>query len=81
MPGKSGDPFLQLYDGNGVLLAGNDDWRNTQAAEIIGTTIPPANDFESAIIRTVTPGTYTAIVRGLNNTTGDAVVEVYALDN
>jgi hypothetical protein len=42
-------------------------------------TIPPANDVEAAIVQTLAPGSYTAIVRGVNNTTGIAVVEVYAL--
>ena len=44
------------------------------------STIPPGNDFESAIVRTLTPAAYTAIVQGVNGTTGIAVVEVYALN-
>ena len=42
--------------------------------------IPPSNDLESAIVRNLAPGNYTAIVRGVNNTTGVAVVEAYALN-
>jgi NHL repeat len=79
VPGALGDPTLELHDGNGALIAFNDNWRSDQEAEIIATTIPPSNDLESAIVRDLTPGSYTAIVRGKNNTTGVALVEVYAL--
>ena len=80
VPGALGDPTLELRDGNGALIASNDNWRCTQEAEIIATTIPPSNDLESAIVRDLAPGTYTAIVRGVNNTTGVAVVEAYDLN-
>jgi N-acetylneuraminic acid mutarotase len=80
LSGRLGDPTLELRDGSGTLLASNDNWRTTQETEIIGTGIPPANDLESAIVQTLVPGSYTAIVSGLNNTTGIAVVEAYALD-
>jgi hypothetical protein len=79
VPGKMADPTLELHDGNGTTLMQNDNWRTTQEAEIIATTIPPTNDLESAIVRTLTPGNYTAIVRGTNNSTGIAVVEAYGL--
>jgi hypothetical protein len=75
------DPTLELHDANGGLLEANDNWvdsSNKQA--IIDSTIPPTNDLESAIVRTLTPANYTAIVRGVNNSTGIAVVEVYALN-
>jgi hypothetical protein len=74
------DPKLETYDGNGTLLAANDNWRSDQEAEIIATTVPPSNDLESAIVGPATPGNYTAIVRGVNDTTGVALVEVYALN-
>jgi hypothetical protein len=79
--GALSDPILELRDGNGSLIAANDNWRSTQEAEIMATTIPPANDLESAIIATLPAGgaNYTAIVRGVNGTTGIAVVEVYTL--
>jgi predicted outer membrane repeat protein len=79
--GKLEDPTLELRDGNGGLLEENDNWiesPNKQA--ITDSTIPPSNDAESAIVRTLTPAAYTAIVRGVNDTTGIAVVEVYALN-
>ena len=81
VPGALADPTLELHDGNGALLEANDNWvdsPNKQA--IIDSTIPPTNNLESAIVRTLTPANYTAIVRGVNNTTGIAVVEVYALN-
>ena len=81
VPGALADPTLELHDGNGALLEANDNWvdsPNKQA--IIDSTIPPTNNLESAIVRTLTPANYTAIVRGANNSTGIAVVEVYALN-
>jgi len=80
VPGALANPTLELHDGNGALLATNDDWRSDQEAEIMATTIPPSDNLESAIVRTLAPGSYTAIVRGVNNTTGVALVEVYALN-
>jgi hypothetical protein len=78
--GKLENPTLELRDGNGALLEGNDDWINSANKQaIIDSTIPPTNNLESAIVRTLTPASYTAIVRGVNDTTGIAVVEVYAL--
>jgi hypothetical protein len=77
--GALADPKLEIHDGNGVLLAENDNWRSDQEADIIATTVPPSNDLESAIVGPALPGNYTAIVRGVNDTTGVALVEVYAL--
>ena len=71
---------LELYDGNGQLVAVNDNWRDTQEAEIIATGIPPSNDLESAIVGNFAAGNYTAVVRGTDNTTGIALVEVYNLN-
>jgi sugar lactone lactonase YvrE len=73
------DPTLELYDSNGVLLASNDNWKATQQAEIEATGIPPTNDAEAAIVRTFAPGSYTAIVRGKDDTTGVGLVEAYNL--
>ncbi|HEX7516373.1 MAG TPA: fibronectin type III domain-containing protein [Chthoniobacterales bacterium] len=78
--GAMGNPTLELYDGNGTLLDANDNWRSDHEAEIIATGIPPSNDLESAIVRNLTPGNYTAIVRGVSNTTGVALVEAYGLN-
>lgn len=75
------DPVLELRAENGDLLASNDNWRSGgQEQEIIDTTVPPSNDAESALVRRLAPGAYTAIVRGVSQTTGVALVEVFALD-
>jgi hypothetical protein len=79
LAGSLADPMLELHDANGLLLASNDNWRDTQEAEIAATGIPPPNDAESAILETLAPAAYTAIVRGKNETTGLALVEIYAL--
>jgi hypothetical protein len=77
---KLADPTLDLHDGNGALLQANDNWRSDQEAEIIATTLPPSNDLDSAIVRDLAPGSYTAIVRGGGNATGVALVEAYGLN-
>ena len=72
------DPMLELHQGS-ATIAINDDWKEHQA-EVEATNIPPTNDLESAIVATLTPGAYTAILKGKNNGTGIGVVEVYDLD-
>jgi CSLREA domain-containing protein len=74
------DPTLELHNGNGAVIAFNDNWKDSQQAEIQATGLAPANDLESAIVSTLAPGNYTAIVRGENNTIGVALVEVYGLN-
>jgi hypothetical protein len=78
VPDRLSDPVLELHDGNGALLASNDDWK-TNEAEIKATTIPPTDDRESALVADLAPGTYTAIVRGKNDSTGVGLVEFYNL--
>jgi hypothetical protein len=73
------DPTLELHDVNGALIAFDDNWKDSQQADIQATGIPPTDDRESAIVATLSPGNYTAIVRGVNDTTGVALVEVYNL--
>ena len=79
VPNPLQDTALELRDGTGALLASNDDWRSTQEQEIIDTGVPPTDNRESAIVATLNPGAYTGIVRGKNDTTGAALVEVYGL--
>ena len=74
------DPVLELHGPGAFVTITNNDWRDTQEAEIQATGIPPVNDRESAIVATLTPGAYTAIVRGNGNTSGVALVEVYDLN-
>ncbi len=73
------DPTLELFNGNGTSIGANDDWRSDQEQAIKDTTVPPTNDKESAIVSSLVPGAYTGIVRGKDNTTGVALVEVYGL--
>jgi hypothetical protein len=75
--GAMQDPTLELHDGSGTTIAFNDNWKDTQKAEIQATGIPPTNDRESAIVRVIPSGAYTAIVRGAHGTTGIAVVEAF----
>jgi hypothetical protein len=74
------DPTIELHYPDGTTVVINNDWRETQEAEIIATGIAPANNKESAIVATLDPGAYTAIVRGLNGSTGVGLVEGYDLD-
>jgi hypothetical protein len=79
---------LELHNGNGALIASNDNWQQTiiggiitqdQVQSIQNSGHAPMDPSESAIIANLLPGNYTAVVRGLNNTTGVALVEVYDL--
>jgi hypothetical protein len=74
-----GDPMLELRDGNGALIAANDNWRLDDEATITKTNLAPSDDLEAAIVRNLAPGNYTAIVRGKDDATGIAVAEVYQL--
>jgi hypothetical protein len=83
LAGKLADPTLELRNADGNLIRADDNWRTGgQEAEIMQSGVAPANDLESALIETLPANNaaYTAIVRGVNNTTGIAVVEVYALN-
>jgi hypothetical protein len=73
------DPTLQLIDGNGATVAFNDNWQQAPNANEIPNGFTPGDQRESAIVATLTPGNYTAIVRGSGNTTGVALVEAYHL--
>ena len=74
------DPTLELHDSSGALVAANDNWKESQQAEIQATGLAPTDDAESAVVALLPPGSYTAIVRGKENTTGVALVELYSLN-
>jgi uncharacterized repeat protein (TIGR01451 family) len=74
------DPVIELHGPGTFTTITNDNWRDTQEAQIAATGLPPTNDFESAIDATLAPGAYTAVVKGKNNTTGVALIEVYDLN-
>jgi hypothetical protein len=89
IPNPLADPVLELHDDTGALIAFNDNWMTTviggiitsdQVHEIMNSGHAPTDPSESAIIATLPPGNYTAIVRGVNNTTGVGLVEVYDLN-
>jgi hypothetical protein len=88
IPDALANPTLELHDGTGALIASNNNWRNTiiggiitsnQVHEIQASGYAPGNPLDSAIIADLPAGNYTAIVRGVNNLTGVALVEVYNL--
>jgi hypothetical protein len=82
LPGALSNPTLELHDGTGALIAHNDDWQGaTNQADIFATGIAPTNALESAILVSLTPGAYTAIVKGVSDATGPGLVEVYDLDS
>ena len=76
-PGRLEDPVIELYQqGNSDPIASNDNWRDNEA-EIAATGLQPSSDLEAAIVRTLSPGAYTAIVRGQNRSSGVGLAEVY----
>jgi hypothetical protein len=79
VPNALQNPTLELHDGSGALIDANDNWRTDQQAEILATNLAPTDDRESAILWSLPPGNYTAIVRGSGNSTGVALVEAYQL--
>ncbi|MEY2483999.1 MAG: hypothetical protein QOK24_2527 [Verrucomicrobiota bacterium] len=74
------DPILQVHDGNGVLFAQDDDWRTYQEQALIDSGLAPTDNRESAMLLSLQPGAYTAIVRGKDDSVGVGLVEVYNLD-
>jgi sugar lactone lactonase YvrE len=73
------NPMIELRDANAEIVRSNDNWRDAQQAEILGSALAPTNDLEAAIIATLAPGAYTVVVGGNNGTTGVGLVEVYNL--
>jgi YVTN family beta-propeller protein len=72
------DSVLDLRDSNGTTVASNDNWGDTQRADIEHTHLQPSNELESGIMIALPPGAYTALVSGKNGGTGVGLVEVYA---
>jgi uncharacterized delta-60 repeat protein len=74
------NPSLELHDGSGAMIAFNDDWKANEP-EIWKTGLQPKDDLESAIVTTLPPGTYTAVIQGHSGEQGIALAEVYDLDS
>ncbi len=79
--GALANPVLELHGPDGFVTITNDNWRDTQQTEIEATGIAPSNDLESAIVATLQPGAYTAIVRGISDGIGVGLVEAYDLES
>jgi hypothetical protein len=79
VPDALANPTLELHGPGEFLTMANDNWRDTQEVAIQATGIAPSHDLESAIAATLSPGAYTAVARGSNNTAGVALIEVYDL--
>jgi hypothetical protein len=75
--GLLADPIIELRNSSGVLLQQNNNWKDDQRSLIEGGPFQPTNDLESVILRTLAPGAYTAILKGVGNTTGVGTIEVY----
>ncbi len=78
--GALADPTLELHAADGSVVNSNDNWKDTQEPEIEATGLMPTNDFESAIVESLDPGAYTAVLQGKDGTTGVGLVEAYDLD-
>lgn len=81
--GALADPFLTLHQtdaqGNDQVIATNDNWQDSQLASINATGLSPVNDAEAAIILSLPPGNYTAVLTGARGATGVGLIEVYDL--
>ncbi|MEY2499631.1 MAG: hypothetical protein QOD12_3187 [Verrucomicrobiota bacterium] len=80
VPGTLSNPTLTLYNSQAQIIASNDNWQDTQGPDIAATTLAPKNPLEAAILATLQPGAYTAIVDGNGGAKGIALVEAYDLD-
>ncbi len=75
------NPMLELHNSTGAVIASNDNWIDApNRQEIINSGLAPRNNLESAILMSLNPGAYTAIVRGVSGGIGVGLAEVYDLD-
>lgn len=84
IPNPLADPVLELHSADGSLITMNDNWMDLSAGDqmtLTDNSLDPSDDLESALVQTLDPGSYTAIVRGVNDTIGVGLVEAYDLDN
>ena len=81
IPGRLQDPYLELHDSSGSAPLTNDNWRSTQEAEIQQSGLAPTDDRESAIVKRLPAGNYTAIIRGADGSPGIGLIELYDLSS
>ena len=77
--GALADPMLELQS-SGSVIATNDNWKDTQQSAVEASGVAPGHELEPAIVHTLAPGAYTAVVRGKNGGTGVGLIELYDLD-
>jgi hypothetical protein len=75
--GSLANPTLELVNSSGTVIRSNDNWKSDQRSEIEAASLAPTHDEEAALVQTIPPGAYTAVVRGNDRTTGVGLVEVY----
>jgi hypothetical protein len=81
VPGRLGNPTLELHASDGTVMISNDDWKDSpEGPEIESSGFAPSDDREAAILRTLSPGAYTGVLAGKDNSTGIALIEIYDLD-
>jgi hypothetical protein len=80
VPAPLADPTLFLFDHTGALIAANDNWKDTQQAQIQTTGLAPPNNLDAAILITLSPGAYTVFLQGKAMATGNGLAEVYDVD-
>jgi hypothetical protein len=73
------DPTLDLFDAQGSQMATDDNWKDAQEVAIEATNLAPPNELEAALLLDLSPGSYTAVVRGAKTTSGVALIEAYHL--
>jgi hypothetical protein len=74
------DPTLELHNGNGAIIAFNDNWKNDTNKSKVPQSLQPSDPRESVLYRVLAPGNYTAVMRGSGNSTGIGLVEIYNLE-
>lgn len=79
VPDALADPLLELHNGNGALIQANNNWRDTQELALQNTGLAPGYNLESAILISVPPGNYTAVLKGADGGAGNGLVEIYKL--
>ena len=80
VPAPLAHPTLYLFDHTGALIAANDNWKDTQQAQIQATGLAPPNNLDAAILITLSPGAYTVFLQGKAMATGIGLAEVYDVD-